>query len=165
MTKSTNKFRIIVKIRIFDIGKKHSLHHGKRIQTLSGDFGTPLCQRTRAHRSPGGSLHTFGHLHALPASAGPRRRLGLRIGRAWRAHHHQSPQGGRHAAGDRRSLPQPYQGVVPAAGHVVRHLFAHFVRNPCRNGVGFFPQALRRGQVHRENVDAVLRRGGQNVPR
>ena len=47
----------------------------------------------------------------------------------------------------------------------IRHLFAHFVRNPCRNGVGFFPQALRRGQVHRENVDAVLRRGGQNVPR
>lgn len=43
------------------------------------------------------------------------------------------------------------------------HLFAHLVARPCPNGVGFLPQALRRGQVRREDLRAVLRRGGAAV--
>ena len=59
--------------------------------------------------------------------------------------------------------PQPHQAFVRTARHVVRHLFAHLVARPCPNGVGFLPQALRRGQVRREDLRAVLRRGGAAV--
>ena len=143
--------------------KREIQEYGKRVQTLSGDVGAPLCQRAGAYRSSGGGLHPVRHLHALSAPPRARRAVDLRQRRARRGDHDQGAQGGGLAQGDHRPLPQPHQAFVRTARHVVRHLFAHLVARPCPNGVGFLPQALRRGQVRREDLRAVLRRGGAAV--
>ena len=95
---------------------------------------------------------------------GPRRDFGLRIGRTRRTHHDQGPQGGRDAPADRGPLPRADQKIVRGAGHVVRHLFEDLVQDPRRDGVGLFPETLRRRQVHRKDINAVLRRGGADLP-
>ena len=45
-------------------------------------------------------------------------------------------------------------------GMSFRHLFADFVGDACQDRFGIFPQVVRRGEVHRADFDAVLRRGG-----
>ncbi len=93
-----------------------------------------------------------------------RRDFGLRIGRTRRTHHHQGPQGGRDAPADGGPLPRADQKIVRGVGYVVRHLFEDFVQDPRRDGVGLFPETLRLRQVHRKDINAVLRRGGADLP-
>ena len=55
------------------------------------------------------------------------------------------------------------KNVVQRARHIVRHLLAHHVARASQDGLGLFPHAVRQGRVHREDDDAVLRRGGRTV--
>ena len=112
------------------ISKTASFSMAKEFKRYLVTSALPLRQRPRAYRPPGGSLHTFGHLHALPAPEGLRRHLGLRLRRTRRAHHHQGPQG-RASRPSRSSTATTSLSSARSRGLACRSTSTRAPRRPC----------------------------------
>ena len=63
------------------------------------------------------------------------------------------PQRGRHAQQIVDRYHQLIKSSFEGARHVVRHLLAHLVEDPRRDSVRVLPQALRRRQIHRADLE------------
>ena len=111
-----------------------------------------------------GGLHPVRHLHArICAAAGATCcRSAAATSTAWRSRSRRARRG--FAQGDHRPLPQPHQAFVRTARHVILDIYSR-TSSPvhAQTASDFFRKLYAEGQVRREDLRAVLRRGGAAV--